>query len=193
MKTKRPPDASAPPVRRGAASPCRRSPGSRAGAHFSTFNETFEASPRDGRAPGPMGPRLGSRRARARPPRGSSPGGRRAATRRARPHPRRQRAQGEARPLPRGGLLSVLSALLGAFSPLLAPADPHRCSVRSFCRNRSHTSWHPVHRECPELTQTQRILGCSRKTAQVWHMSSQGLEQLCGTVTCAKFTRTHLH
>lgn len=49
MKTKRRPDASAPPARGGAASPRRRNPDFPAGAHFSAFNETFEASLR-GRA-----------------------------------------------------------------------------------------------------------------------------------------------
>lgn len=99
IKPRRLPDAGAPPARGGAASPWWRRPRSPAGAHFSTFNETFEASRGDRRAPGPMGR---SGRAGIPPLRGSR-GGSSAWARRASLQPRRGR-WGEARPLQSAGL-----------------------------------------------------------------------------------------
>lgn len=128
-----------PPARRGAASPQRRGPGSPEGAHFSTFNETFEASRGDGRVPGPMGPQLRSRRAGSPPP--------------------------PAAPARRSSPASASSRPGSApFPPPLAPADPQLGPVQSLCRNRSHTSWHPVHWDCPGACPKPRgSLGAPRK------------------------------
>lgn len=61
LKEKKKKDHRTPPGDpRGAASPLPRSPGSWAGVRSSTFNETFGAALADGRAPRPMGGRLGS-------------------------------------------------------------------------------------------------------------------------------------
>lgn len=65
MKNERRPEASAPPPRavqpRPGGAALAAQPRLRAGAHFSTFNETFEAALADGRARRPMGGGSGRR------------------------------------------------------------------------------------------------------------------------------------
>lgn len=127
MKTKRRPDASSPPARRGAASPRRRSPGSTSppSMKLSKPHSGTGVPPNQWDRGSGAGARGGRPRAAAREAGAEHGRGERAPTRGA-------GAQAEARPLPRAGPLSVLSPGLGAFPPLLAPADPQPCSVRSF-------------------------------------------------------------
>ncbi|XP_078291558.1 uncharacterized protein LOC144613849 [Panthera onca] len=129
----------------------------------------------------------------ARPPRGGSRGGRRAQTLRARPLPQGRRARtSRVSPAPRTFNRSFVRAPRFSTAPrsrrpsaLLRPVvlqkqKPH---LLASCPQGVPLSL-PKPRESSSAPGTLHRRGTG---------NSQELEQLCGTVTCARFSRAHLH